>query len=640
MTVEQFAEDMTSEYDESGVITYTLIEDNLDLIFENFIQWSKVLDKDVYDEFIMRLEDPTTVYHQRVSDFSQKQRKAIMRAVNPELDQTLRGDFEDIEYFENIDTSKLPVFNTSWLPYDFQKFADALAECLQISPDMSGVPVLIIASSAIQKKYQVNPKPGWHEPLNLYAAIVAEPSERKSQTQRAVTNPVYMFEREENERIEPEISQFETKKNLLEGRIKYLTGQIVRGKKRNEVQEADLMELKRELDDLQEVSTLRLIADDTTSEALVRLLKQNNERMSIISSEGGIFQIMAGLYNNDKSNIDIYLKAYSGDPVSVDRKISGSDSLQHPALTVLLFVQNSIINEIMDNKEFRGRGLLARFLYVFPKSLIGNRKYLVDDIPEWISDNYEMAVRRLLEIAIPTNPGIIKYTDGAFKLAESFFYEIEKQLPDNLEEIKDWAGKFHGQTMRIAGVLHCMEHFEKSDQVLLNENTMRNAIEMGRYFFAHAKAAFDIMGITEPQQVKDAKYILKKIDSLISQNTQNTQNINKRNLQQICRGHFPISEDMEPGLNELVERNYIRIGKIQTGKAGRPTEIVYVNPEYINYLKEKQPGNNIAGGYENIHNMENMEVDSESERHEYDFDDEGMDPMEAMAIWKGERKYE
>lgn len=56
---------------------------------------------------------------------------------------------------------------------------------------------------------------------------------------------------------------------------------------------------------------------------------------------------------------------------------------------------------------------------------------------------------------------------------------------------------------------------------------MRNAIEMGRYFLAHAKAAFDIMGITEPQQVKDAKYILKKIDSLISQNTQN---INKRNL--------------------------------------------------------------------------------------------------------------
>lgn len=452
---------------------------------------------------------------------------------------------------------------------------------------MSGVSVLIIASSAVQKKYQVKPKPGWYEPLNLYAAIVAEPSERKSQTQRAVTDPVYVFEKEENERREPEISQFETKKNLLEGRIRYMTSQIVRGKKRNELQEADLMEIQRELSELQEVSPLRLIADDTTSEALIKLLEQNDERMSIISSEGGVFQIMAGLYNSDKSNIDIYLKAYSGDPVFVDRKTSKKYSLQHPALTVLLFVQRSIIQEIMENKQFRGRGLLARFLYVFPKSLIGNRKYLIDDIPEWISDNYEMAVRRLLEIAIPANPGTIKYDDGAFKLAESFFYEIEKQLPDNLEEIKDWAGKFHGQTMRIAGVLHCMEHFEKADQILLNENTMRNAIEMGRFFLAHAKAAFDIMGITETQQVKDAKYILKKIDSLISQNTQNTQNINKRKLQQLCRGHFPIGEDMKPGLNELVERNYIRIGAIQTEKAGRPSEVIYINPEYIKGKKQK-----------------------------------------------------
>lgn len=446
---------------------------------------------------------------------------------------------------------------------------------------MAGVPVIIIASSAVQKKYQVNPKPGWYEPLNLYAAIVADPSERKSQTQRAVTDPVYMFELEENERREPDISQFQLKKKILEGQIGHMTAQIVKGKKKNEVQEADLMELQRELDELQEVAELRLIADDTTSEALVKLLKQNDERMSIISSEGGIFQIMAGLYNSDKSNIDIYLKAYSGDPVSVDRKTGGSSSLQQPALTVLLFVQRSVVQEIMENKEFRGRGLLARFLYVFPKSLIGNRKYLVDDIPEWISDNYEMGVRRLLEIPVPNKPMTIRYDDGAFKLAEFFYYEIEKQLPDNLEEIKDWAGKFHGQTMRIAGILHCMEHFEKADQVLLNENTMRNAVEMGRYFLAHAKAAFDIMGITEPQRVKDAKCILKVLD------TRKIRNIRKKELFDIVRGKFPTVEDLEPGLNELIERNFIRIEKIVTGKAGRPSEMIYVNPKYIERKEQK-----------------------------------------------------
>lgn len=132
MTVDQFKTEIEMEFEESGAITYTLIEDNLDLIFENFICWPELLDKDVYDELIMKLEDPTTVYHQRVIDFSREQRKSVMKEVRPELDQVLRGDFADIAYFAELDTNKLPVFNTAWLPYDFQKFADSLAECLQI----------------------------------------------------------------------------------------------------------------------------------------------------------------------------------------------------------------------------------------------------------------------------------------------------------------------------------------------------------------------------------------------------------------------------------------------------------------------------------------------------------------------------
>lgn len=45
---------------------------------------------------------------------------------------------------------------------------------------------------------------------------------------------------------------------------------------------------------------------------------------------------------------------------------------------------------------------------------------------------------------------------------------------------------------------------------------------------------------------------------------------------------------MQPGLNELIERGFIRIVKQQTGKAGRPSEVIEVNPEYWKSKEEEE----------------------------------------------------
>lgn len=65
-----------------------------------------------------------------------------------------------------------------------------------------------------------------------------------------------------------------------------------------------------------------------------------------------------------------------------------------------------------------------------------------------------------------------------------------------------------------------------------------------------------------------------------SQNPQNPQNLTFRELYHICKGHFKTKEDMQPGIDELIQRNFIRIERKQTGKSGRPSEIVEVNSEY------------------------------------------------------------
>ena len=195
---------------------------------------------------------------------------------------------------------------------------------------------------------------------------------------------------------------------------------------------------------------------------------------------------------------------------------------------------------------------------------------------------------RLLDIPDIGEPRVLHLSKEADKLAEDFFQEIEAGLTNELEAIDGWAGKLHGQTMRIAGVFHCCEHVENAYNVPVSGETMKNAIGMGRYFLEHAKVAFAIMGLSDSPVVKDAKYILKRLDE------SGKHEISKRDLHQTCKDRTGMEkvEGMEPGLNELIRRGYIRVFKSEPttqnpqnpqnvkNKGGRPSWMIEVNPIY------------------------------------------------------------
>lgn len=475
--------------------------------------------------------------------------------------------------FAPPDTSKLPVFPADCLPDKIKGYVMEVAESLQVSVDMAAVSALTIISLCVQGKYIVNPKPGWVEPLNLYSVIVARPSERKSPVMREMTEAVYQYMQEENGRREFDIEEYNLKKEILSKKVESIK-QAAAKAKNEEVTIDDAMEVQRELSELEEVKPLRLIADDASPEALTSLLYQNGGKMSVISSEGGIFGIAAGRYS-EKTNIDIFLKAYSGDPIQVDRKGRSSEYIPHPALTMLLFVQPSVIQEIMGNSEFQGRGFLSRFLYSIPVSRVGSRTYETKAVSEPAKMQFNKLVCSLLDIPDVTENREIRFSQEAHNMSRDFFNEIEHRLVDDLEDIDAWAGKFHGQVMRIAGVLHCIKYEMGAYNAPLEGETMRAAIEIGRYFLEHAKTAFEIMGASEDGATQDAKYILKRLDS-----TGQTE-ISKRDLFDLCKGKITNVESMENGLSVLVNRGYIRIEKLKTGGKGRPTEKVFVNPEHV-----------------------------------------------------------
>lgn len=487
--------------------------------------------------------------------------------------------------------SKLPVFSVECLPPAVRDYVKTVAENLQVSVDMPAVAALAVISLCVQGKFIINPKPGWLEPLNLYTVIVAKPSDRKSPMLKTMTRRVYEFTREENERRAPEINEYRTKRNILAKAVNSMTERAAKGDGKVSVEQ--VVEKQQELSELEKdpVKPLRLLADDATPEALTRLIAENGGKMAVVSSEGGLFDMAAGRYN-DKVNIDVLLKAYSGDPVTVDRIGRDGEYIEHPALTMLLTIQPAVLASVMEEQTFRGRGFVARFLYALPVSAVGGRHYMSAPIPQEIEAAYTGLLETLLTLPGEGAASILHLTHAAHMESMAFADALEPRLIGDLEDIEDWAGKYHGQIMRIAGLLHCCKYGETASDTPVDWATIRDAQQIGEYFLAHARAAYQIMGMSDNQAAKDAKYILRRLES-----TGQTE-ISKRDLHQLCKDKTGLEKasNMDAGLDVLIERGYISVIKVRPQNpqnpqnpktGGRPTEKVYFNPEYLTQKAQK-----------------------------------------------------
>lgn len=466
----------------------------------------------------------------------------------------------------------LPPFPVDAFPSAIRDYVLAVAETTQTKVDMSATAALAVLALCQQGKFRIKGKDDWIEPLNLFAVIVAEPSERKSAVINFMTQPVSRYEAEYNKQHAAAIERSRMEKRILEKQQRNLEDLVLKGKAQME----DLQDISLQLAGFREKMPMRLYVDDVTTEKLTSVLAENNGTAAVVSAEGGIFDMLAGIYTKNV-NIDVFLKGHSGDDIRVDRVGRNSESIMDPALTVLLAVQPSVLSGMMRNGVFRGRGLTARFMYCMPQSIVGERKYRTKPIPAEVSRSYEVVIRNLLEDEIPKTPKLINLSPEADKLLESFACEVESKMKTEYADIPDWTGKLVGAVLRISGLLcraansHCSDFLDLSDSMVVDEETMAGAIAIGRYFTEHSRAAYSLMGADD--LVKQSQYAL---DGIVKNGLLE---FTRRDIMRICRS-FKTADAVQPVLNHLADLGYIALK--ESGNAptkGRPTNQSYlVNP--------------------------------------------------------------
>ncbi len=409
------------------------------------------------------------------------------------------------------------------------------------------------------------------EPLVLDALTVAEPSFKKSPVISMVKRPYIQFAHGWNENNKQDIFKAQAERKLLEGRLTAL-------EKKSDVTADEIAKLQTEISNIPPSNFRRIVVDDITPESLVNQLADNGTLL-MISDEAGMLGNFSGRYSNNVPNLDLLLKSWNGEPYISDRATRESIVLKKPYMSICLACQPYVFDSMINNSAFRGSGLIARFVYCFPKSNIGTRKYDTQPVPEEVAESYKKLVYKLLnnKFNYHDEKELYLHFDGKAygEFVDYYNNFIEPHLVTDMAFCKDWGGKYHGQLLRLCGIIHCIKcalNGVNPVEIHVSVDTLCNAIEIGEYFREQAIYAYSL-GDVDIATVK-AERVLNKIRS------KHIIQIRQNDLYKLCRCTlFTSAKDFNETAEMLEEYGYIRREAIQGANGNNKSGImVFINP--------------------------------------------------------------
>jgi hypothetical protein len=489
---------------------------------------------------------------------------------------SVRTDWDPPLPLGGADTPEFPV---NALPGWLGAFAAETARAQQVPVDLPAVLALAAVATGAGGHVVVEVRPGWRESLNIYTAVVLPPGERKSPVFRAVADPIADVEHVLIEKVRPKIVEAQALRATAKKAAERAVNEAAKAEPDKREAAATAAAQAAALADAVEIPPLpRLLAEDATPEALASLMAEQSGRMAVLSDEGDVFELMAGRYSKNGSmpNLAVYLKGWDGGTLRVDRKGRPPEHIKRPALTFGLAIQPAVLRALTDQPGFRGRGLLARFLWALPASYVGWRDTNPPPADVAVVECYATTLGTLVEqLADWTDPAVLTMGTAAHDALVAWADEVEPRIrpAGDLVVIRDWVAKLVGQTARLAGLLHLAEHGIDGVRRQVAVSHVNSAVALGRYFLAHAFAAFEQMGAdgTLDAARAVAPWVCEQ------------ESFTRRDLHRAHQSRFHKATDVDPVLELLEAHGWIRVHPQPGTKRGRtPSRVYGVNPRLKN----------------------------------------------------------
>jgi putative DNA primase/helicase len=466
------------------------------------------------------------------------------------------------------------------LPGWLGEFCGAVAEATQTPPGMAVMTGLAAVAACVQGRFEVRPygnDDGYREPLCLWTLTSLPPGSRKTAVVEAFTEPLMAVEKSRNDAMRSEIEQNRVTRAALEKRVDALIKKASAEDDEN-LRNAAITEIARLREEIPaEMSPLKLWCGNVTPERLQTLMVQQGGRIAVLTDEGGVLEIMAGMYSGGNVDLDVFLKGHAGSPLRVDRQ-SREAYLDSIVLTFGLCIQPDVVAQLAqgNKRRFRGAGLLARFLWCIPENTVGKRDVSKRGrVPEHVTAAYRDGIKRLLAITTE-KPHVLSFDPEALASWLAFAQAVEDRQGEHGEfhHIVDWTSKLPGAVARIAGLFHLVQHFDGRREI--DDATMNSALDLAELLIDHAKAAFGAIG--DDPATGDAKAVLKWIIEKVGQApAEHCPKFKQRDCHNQLQGRFRTLERLDTAMKVLQARHIVSEPKKRAG-TGRPSVVYYVNP--------------------------------------------------------------
>lgn len=484
-------------------------------------------------------------------------------------------DPETVDYVDFVEAYPVPLerevetkdFPFYALPRVMGEYVHALSESTQTDPGLAGGAVLAALSTALGGFVTVEVRPGYSEPTNVWTLGVAQSGDRKSSVVRAALNPLHEVERDLHIELGPVLQEQEVQRDIAERaaeKAKRDAGNAADFNTRIKLT-ADASTLATQAAELAVQAAPRIMGDDVTIEALVSHLAEQQGRFALVSAEGGFFTALSGRYS-DKTDITPVLKAHAGDRIRVDRKGRDSEFVDDPALTVGIMIQPGILSQATTNRSFADSGLLARFLYSWPKSKVGRRNVDPAPVSNDLTERYRTALYSLAwDARRDGGTRTLTLSAEADTARLAFAEEIERDLGPGgpLAHMDGWASKVVGASVRMAGLIHAATD---QDHDIVSGDAMDAGILLGKYFTSHALRVFDSLS-----EGAAGQSVARQVLALIRR--KNLDYFSVRDVMQVApRSWLPDTETAQTAVDLLDDLGWLHRMKPEprTGPGRRP----------------------------------------------------------------------
>ncbi|SMP72033.1 YfjI family protein [Anoxynatronum buryatiense] len=462
--------------------------------------------------------------------------------------------------------SEPPLYPIDALPSILSNYVGSLSAAMQVPQDMVASLVLAAVSTAAQKRVDISGNSDWTEPANIFTMVALNPGERKSAAISAVMGPIKKFEQDKANELQSLASSQQAQKDAYESAAELLKSKYAKAPSQDNL--SAYLDAKKEVAEFKVQAIPRLTTADVTQEKLADLLYTHG-KMSLISAEGGIFNIMNGLYSKS-TNIDIFLCGHANDTVIVDRVGRPPLIIDKAILTIGLAVQPQVLESAIKNKDFIGKGLMARFLFSVPAPMIGHRDVNPPILSPSVKSEYNNLIRNLLDDPSELH---LSLSSQASVALTNYRRELEPTLRCNgtYDPYTAWGSKAPGAVLRIAALIHVSG---KKTGTIVDAESIKNAIRIVEYYSAHAKRAF---GGGESQLINLSKKVLSYIEN------KKMKEITTRDIMRAYANDFRTSEDTKPIIVKLISSGYLQESVSSIKKQGPKAMVYQVNPQCYEY---------------------------------------------------------